>query len=125
MVPTDLVVGETYPAYSYHLREIGDVPVNLGGHVRKPLSLCGREIAWDTQIPVAGFDDCKRCVAEMEKRKSVAPDADTADVIALQWIAQNPGKHGDEMPARVARRLDSLFGRKLVGYHHRNGWRAK
>ena len=58
-----LVVGKTYPHYSYHLREVGDTPVNLGGHVTKPLSLCGRPIAWDTQIPVATFDDCASCVA--------------------------------------------------------------
>ena len=37
-----LVAGETYPHYSYHLREVCDTPINLGGHVAKPLSLYGR-----------------------------------------------------------------------------------
>jgi hypothetical protein len=72
------VVGETYPGYSYHLREIGSTPVHLGGHVVKPMSLCGRPLAWDTQIPVKGFDDCKRCVA------------------ALQPPTPHPGTRGDE-----------------------------
>ena len=61
------VVGETYPGYSLHLREIGDTPVHLGGHVKRPLSLCGRPIAWDMRIPVDGFDDCPRCVAALER----------------------------------------------------------
>lgn len=63
-----LVVSETYPHYSYHLREVSDTPVNLGGHVTKPLSLCGRLLAWDTQIPVATFHDCARCVAARGSR---------------------------------------------------------
>lgn len=61
--PSDLVVSETCPGYKYHLREVGDTPVHFGGHVNKPLSLCGRPIAWDTRIPVKGFDDCLKCVA--------------------------------------------------------------
>lgn len=62
-----LVVGESYPGYRLHLREIGGTPVHLGGHVEKPLSLCGRPLAWDTRIPVKGFHECKLCVAALAK----------------------------------------------------------
>lgn len=59
---------ETYPGYMHHLREIGDVPPNFGGHVVKPMSLCGRPIAWDTHLPVKGFHECARCAAELSLR---------------------------------------------------------
>jgi hypothetical protein len=68
------VVGETYPAYRYHLREIGNTPVHYGGHVKKPEALCGRPLAWDTHIPVEGFDDCPSCVSALERlRRKGAP----------------------------------------------------
>lgn len=66
---TNLIVSETYPGYSYHLRELGDTPPNYGGHVKKPESLCGRPLAWDTKIPVDMFDDCKACVAALERMR--------------------------------------------------------
>ena len=63
---SDFVACETYPTYRHHLREIGDTPIHLGGHVIKPLSLCRRQVAWDTQIPVAGFGECKTCALILE-----------------------------------------------------------
>lgn len=66
------VVSETYPGYSLHLREIGDTPIHLGGHVKKPLSLCGRPLARDTRIPVDGFDDCPNCVSALQREKRTA-----------------------------------------------------
>jgi len=63
------IAGETYPGYRHHLREIGDVPPNYGGHVTKPLSLCGRPLAWDTKIPVAGFHECAACAAAVNARE--------------------------------------------------------
>ena len=65
----ELVACETYPGYSHHVRVIGDVPINLGGHVVKPRSLCGREVAWDTQVPVASVE-CPKCRAML---KAAAP----------------------------------------------------
>lgn len=76
----NLVVGETYPYYSYHLREVGGTPVNLGGHVIKPLSLCGRPLAWDTEIPVAAFDACARCVAALGSRGGRASSGPAPEV---------------------------------------------
>jgi hypothetical protein len=68
-----LVVAESYPGYRYHLRRLGprEAPIKLGGHASpKPRALCGREIAWDTKIPVpvdlssmaSWRDGCQRCV---------------------------------------------------------------
>jgi hypothetical protein len=56
------VACETYPAYSDHVRDIAFAPINLGGHVHKPLTLCGREAAWDTRIPVTSVA-CPKCKA--------------------------------------------------------------
>lgn len=68
-LPLDLIACETYPGYRNHLREIGDTPPHYGGHVKKPLSLCGRPVAWDTHVPVDGFDECQRCVAQLERER--------------------------------------------------------
>lgn len=70
---TALVVGETYPGYSHHLREIADTPIHLGGHVRKPESLCGRPIAWDTRIPVDGFHECEDCLQALHRMHRSKP----------------------------------------------------
>ncbi len=66
MSTSSFVACETYPAYSDHVRAIGDVPINLGGHVVKPRSLCGREIAWDTRVPVTTVG-CAKCKAALER----------------------------------------------------------
>lgn len=67
------IVGETYPGYSHHLREIGSTPPHYGGHVIKPPSLCGRPLSWDTHIPVMGFNECAKCVAELARQTGGAP----------------------------------------------------
>jgi len=55
------VACETYPGYSHHIRRIGRRPVNLGGHYTpKPQSLCGRDVAWDTRIPITSVE-CRAC----------------------------------------------------------------
>lgn len=69
----EFVACETYPGYSHHIRRVGDRPVHLGGHVSpKPKALCGREVAWDTRIPVATVE-CRSCqqrlgAAQAERR---------------------------------------------------------
>jgi len=50
------------------------------------------------------------------------PHDDTADAIALRWIAKNPGKHGSEMPDAISLRLKSLEKRKLIVYSRSSGW---
>lgn len=52
-------------------------------------------------------------------------DADTADAIALHWITQNPGTHGEAMPASVTACLKSLQDRQLIVYSSRHGWRKR
>lgn len=65
----NLVICETVAAITTHLRRVTpEHPVRLGGHPSpKPLTLCGRDVGWDTQIPVRGPDGavecgCRRCL---------------------------------------------------------------
>lgn len=59
-----LVVCESVAAIVFHLRTYEDPSeLKFGGHAPpRPLSLCEREIAWDTKIPVRYTAvTCKTC----------------------------------------------------------------
>lgn len=59
----NLVVCETVAAITTHLREVSDeYPIKLGGHSNKPKALCGREINWDTRLPISSAR-CTKCLA--------------------------------------------------------------
>jgi len=51
----ELVVCESSAAIVPHLRIVTtDLPIKLGGHpTPRPDALCGLEIGWDTQLPLA------------------------------------------------------------------------
>ena len=55
-----LVVCEHVVAIRKHLREVTS-PIDYNGHYPRPLTLCGTEAAWDTQLPISSCDcfDCQ------------------------------------------------------------------
>ncbi len=57
-----LVICETVAAITPHLREVTTThPIRLGGHSDKPKALCGREINWDTELPLSAAR-CSKCL---------------------------------------------------------------
>jgi len=57
-----LVVCETVAAITPHLRRVTDEhPIRLSGHSNKPKALCGREINWDTKLPLSSAR-CALCL---------------------------------------------------------------
>lgn len=65
-----LVVCESTAAVVPHAREVTDLtPVQFHGHTRpKPLTLCGTEAAWDTELPLPAVR-CRTCLAKMQEHK--------------------------------------------------------
>lgn len=61
-----LISCETYPGYSHHVRLISVTPPHYAGHASPyPRSLCGREVRWDTKVPVDA-SGCTKCDAAID-----------------------------------------------------------
>jgi len=66
------IVCESTAAIVAHVRRIGDVAPNYGGHVVRPLALCGAPIAWDTKLPLAATT-CRTCRDRFAAEKDRTP----------------------------------------------------
>lgn len=66
-----LVVCETVAAISTHLRDVGEVPINYGGHMLpRPKALCKAQIAWDTRLPISATR-CTVCLRVLAKLRAL------------------------------------------------------
>jgi hypothetical protein len=59
----ELVVCETVAAITTHLRKItAEHPINYSGFSRRPKTLCDKDAAWDTKLPL-NSTRCRVCLA--------------------------------------------------------------
>lgn len=66
--PLGLVVCETTAAISTHFRLVSpEFPIRLGGHWPRPKTLCDKEAAWDTQLPIKPGARCGLCQQEARR----------------------------------------------------------
>lgn len=63
MKSDDLIVCETTAAITTHLRVIGDTPPSYTGFAKRPSTLCGAEVGWDTKAPIESAR-CRSCRAK-------------------------------------------------------------
>ncbi len=91
---SDYVTCETVAAIVVHIRRASDAPVRLNGHTSpRPTSLCGMEVAWDTQIPVSSAT-CRKCIAAIRGKSPEARDnrADESGAYDMDAVAAIRGK---------------------------------